>query len=86
MLSWRQSVIYGDLKPSNLLLDENGKIKLGGFGLSRRLADIGAVGGTQPASQVTSRLSCPKMGAQLLLNKHLTQRQRRWWRHEEQQA
>jgi serine/threonine protein kinase len=29
-----------DLKPSNLLLDENGRLKLGGFGLSRRLADI----------------------------------------------
>ena len=34
-------VVHADFKPSNLLLDENGRIKLGGFGLSRRSADLG---------------------------------------------
>ena len=34
------SVVFCDLKPSNILLDENGRIKLGGFGFSLKLADI----------------------------------------------
>jgi serine/threonine-protein kinase ULK4 len=42
MVAVAQSLIYGDLKPSNLLLDEDGTIKLGGFGLSRHLHHVNA--------------------------------------------
>jgi hypothetical protein len=32
-------VIHGDIKPSNLLLDRRGQVKLGDFGLARRVAN-----------------------------------------------
>ena len=36
----RHGIIYGDLKPSNLLIDDNGRLKLSSLGLSRRLVEI----------------------------------------------
>ncbi len=32
--------MYCDLKPSNILLDEKGSLKLGGFGLSQKIASV----------------------------------------------
>jgi serine/threonine-protein kinase ULK4 len=35
-----QGIIYADLKPSNVLLNEYGDLKLCDFGLSKKLEDL----------------------------------------------
>jgi serine/threonine-protein kinase ULK4 len=35
-----KGIIHCDLKPTNILLDENGTLKLGGFSCARKLSDI----------------------------------------------
>lgn len=37
-----RGTLHCDLAPANLLLDENGRVKLGGFSLSRRVGDAAA--------------------------------------------
>lgn len=49
-------MLYCDLKPSNLLMDEGGRAKLGGFGLSRKLAPDGKPGAAQHVRPPLMRL------------------------------
>lgn len=48
-----KGVIHCDLKPSNMLMDEEGRLKIRGFGLSRKVTTVTATSGTP--SQLSRR-------------------------------
>ena len=55
-----KSVVCCDLKPSNILLDENGTLKFSDFGLSQLLGDIGQAG-TEHSKRGTPCYMAPEL-------------------------
>lgn len=62
-----QGLLFCDLKPSNILLDESGRLKLCDFGLARRLQDV-----TRAASAAGSHSGAVDAAEQALLAKRGT--------------
>src|SRR5262245_34133271 len=56
-------VIHGDIKPSNLLLDRMGRVKLGDFGLARRVANDQGSYVKGATRYMAPELAAPQFGA-----------------------
>jgi serine/threonine protein kinase len=63
----QQTVIHGDIKPNNVLVDEQGRIQLLDFGVAQRNHDANASGAAQ-TQQLTPRYASPEHFAQQTLN------------------
>ena len=56
-------VVHGDIKPSNLLVDSQGRVKLGDFGLARRASDEGGSLLKGTTKYMAPELLSPQFGA-----------------------
>lgn len=49
-----QGIIFGDLKPSNVLMNEYCKLKLCDFGLAKKVTDLSSIGMKNSAEERAS--------------------------------